>query len=73
MEHTVPTHREIFSESSKSNPNLDCDYSFPVDLVSVSKLRVQTIIIATLVNLLILAFFYTILTDHLSNKEHSIP
>ena len=26
------THREIFSEFGNSKPNLDCKYTFPIDL-----------------------------------------
>ena len=28
-------HREIFSESCWSKPNLDCNYPFPIDLASI--------------------------------------
>ena len=30
------THREIFSESCYSKPNLDCKYCFPIDLTPIS-------------------------------------
>ena len=39
----TPTHGEIFSESCLSKSNLDCNYTFPIDLAPVEMCQFTSI------------------------------